>query len=430
MSETGTNPQQGNFRISWASSVGGWALRSPLIVRLAFASLMVFLGGFSVRFDNPNLPVLFGVLMLVGFAWAGFAAFSKIRGLVRDGDVTRWIRITVWALSPLLFNPLVSVGNTAGLVVAPWSEAEIAQFEAEEAAALAEQEAIEAEERARVEQERAAEEEARREQEALRLERLRLEELAGAVMGLTQDEAAQVLDSEAVEFDFVEECFSGDQGIVVGTEVDGVRQLRMTIYVSTGPTEIPDVVGQVEARAEQLIERACYSVETRQYYTTESREKVVAVEPSPGAILEAGDTVKLMSTKPVEGETRSEDSVGRWSYLGPSEEEWSFRGPFELNGDLYIPIEAAFSTAMEWRGDNEEGEGFGTAVIVDQFNKEVPVTVQFGKKSVPAGEPQNFTAVIPLTDLDDQTPTKVYIYLAVDVGGTNRNVTAEFTMTW
>lgn len=419
----------GNER--WWGTPNGWLRHSPLLVRLGISAGFVFLWGFLGRFEGAGLATAFVVLFaLIAIAWAGFAAFGASRGFLRDGDSKRWLRATSWLVALPLLVPFGFFGNETALVVAPYSAEEIAQFAEAEAAALAEIAAIEAEEREKVEAQEAAEKEKQRLEEARQAEIIRVEAILATLVGTTESEAIEVLESKNLTSVSESKCDSAPEGTVTGGEVSADDPSFVVVYLAKSPAAVPEVVGLSEPVARATVEQACYKTSIKTYYTTKAAGIVVAQDPVPGEILEAEAEVQLMSSARVSGETRTADSVGRWSYLGPRDEEWSFQSPFEIKGRLYIPIQAAFTTNMSWRDPNATGEGFGTATIVDEFDKEVPVKVLYGKQNVPSGETQNFTAVIPLTDLGDQTPTKVSLYLWVEVGGTPKNVTANFTMTW
>ena len=407
-----------------------WLTRSRLATRLGLTAGSVFLWGLLGRFDSLWLgATLFALLAGVGFVWAAFAAFPKSGGFLKESDSNRWVLGGAWLLSPLLLVPAGYLGNEAALAFAPYSAEELAVFAAAEAEALAELEAQEELERQRIAEEEAAEAEAEKlEAERARLQQ-RTEEIATSLVGLSEGEATAILEEEGILSAVSGKCDSSPEGTVVATSL--ITAEKVKIEVARGISELPDVVGESEAFARASIEKACYQMKNvKSYFAYEQDGHVVAQEPAPGQLLEVGAEIEIMSSEWPVMAIKTADSVGRWEYLGPEEEDWNFRGPRAKDGKLFIPMKVAFSTDMSWRDDNATGEGFGTAIIVDEFNKEVPVRVLYGKQFVPAGEAQNFTAVVPLTDLDDKTPTKVYLYLWVEVGGSNKSVTANFTMTW
>jgi hypothetical protein len=372
---------------------------------------------------------LFVILTLASLAWSFFAAIAKNQGFIRRHGASRWVRLPVWLFAILIAIPTFNVaGESAALAVAPYSAAELEAIAeaaaAEEAALAAEQQRQEAEEAAKEEAESEA-----AEAEAARLAEIaRLENLAVEVTGMTTEEASDFLGAQSVAFKTEQRCSNQAAGSV--TRADVAANNDLILFIAVGPSELPDLVGMSENSAEKAVKDACYGVQWKRYFTTESAGTVLAQEPSAGVILEAGSEVALISSKKPSGVARVKDSVGSWSYLGPRDEEWEFSNPFELEGKLYIPIKAAFSTSMSWQDEYDKGTGYGTAIIVDEFNKEVPVIVHYGKRSVASGEVQYFTAEIPLTDLADQTPTKIFLYLAVDRNGTRDSVEAQFTMTW
>lgn len=415
----------------WANSLRGWVLRSPLLVRLGISAGLVFLWGFFGRFEALWLAALIVALVaLIGAIWAGLAAFSKKNGVLRIGDANRWVRGAVWVVALPLLLPVGYAGNNTALAIVPYSVAELERFAEPEAEALAELEAIEAEEQAKLEAERAAEEEARRLEETRNAEIERIQALLASLNGMSQSEALEVLELEGLTVTLKSKCDPGEEGTVTGGELKEDPAF-VTLSVARSPTAVPEVVGTSEALARASIEKACYRMKNvKSYAAFEADGNVVAQEPKPGDVLQADTEIEVMVSARPSGGTKVTDAVGEWDYLGPQDEEWSFRAPYAKDGKLFIPIEAAFSTDMSWRDEYENGSGYGTATIVDEFNKEVPVEVLYGKQSVPAGETQNFTPVVPLTDLDDQTPTKVFLYLWVEVGGNSEYLTTNFTMTW
>lgn len=425
----------------WYRSVHGWYRQSPLLPRLAVLFLSAFLWGLTGRFESlALLSILFLLLILAALVWSFLAALAKHQGFLRQQGANRWIRLPVWLIAILIAIPSFNIaGENTALAIAPYSAAELQAIEEEaaakkaaEEAALAAEEAAQAAEQKRIDEEaaarEAAEKAAREAEEARLAEIARVEGIAAGIVGMPKEEASALLEAESVAYELLDECSSESVDSVVAAKVTDDTKLQ--VYIATSPSELPNLVGLTEGKATEAVESACYKVNWKRYFTSEPAGKVLAQEPAAGVVLEAGSKVTLVSSKTPANGTYVADSVGQWWYLGPRDEEWAFSSPFELGGKLYIPIEAAFSASMSWQDQYEKGTGYGTAIIVDEYNKEVPVTVYYGKQSVPSGEKQYFTVEVPLTDLNDQTPTKVYLSLAVERGGSRDTVEAEFTMTW
>jgi len=361
--------------------------RSPFLVRLGVVAALVFLWGFLVRFETIGFAdVIVALFSLGGIIWAGFAAFSVENGFLTVGDSNPWVRGAVLMVALPFLVPLGYAGNNTALAIAPYSIAELERFAEAEEQAVAGLEATEAEEQAKLEAERAAEEEARRLEEARKAETERVQGLLASVNGMSETEALEALEPEGLTVTTESKCDPSEEETVIGGEVEEDPTF-VTVFVAKRPAAVPDVVGTSEAFARASIEKACYQMKNvKSYFAYEQDGHVVAQEPGPGQSLEVGAEIEIMSSARPAGATETADSVGRWEYLGPEEEDWGFRGPRAKDGKLFIPIRAAFSTDMSWRDDNATGEGFGTAIIVDEFNKEVPVRVLYGKQNVPAGE--------------------------------------------
>lgn len=72
------------------------------------------------------------------------------------------------------------------------------------------------------------------------------------------------------------------------------------------------------------------------------------------------------------------------------------------------------------------GKIIGIASITDSFDKTIPVSGKYEKKSWKANESQKFTLEIPLKDLNISKPTDMYLKLFT----TNNDVRVNFYMTW
>ena len=129
----------------------------------------------------------------------------------------------------------------------------------------------------------------------------------------------------------------------------------------------------------------------------------------------------------------AKNSTIEWYHISAAdgEDEWHFESPYIENGVMYIKCsDIKFGVAMQWADDNNDGHGFGNASINDTFNKTVPVTVRYSKKSFARKETQEITIEIPMADLDIQKPTDMYLKLATNVNGKFTNISVNFSMTW
>jgi hypothetical protein len=85
---------------------------------------------------------------------------------------------------------------------------------------------------------------------------------------------------------------------------------------------------------------------------------------------------------------------------------------------------------VEWRDDNNTGEGFGNASISDTFDKSVPIRIVYDTQSNGSGESQSIVLKIPVTDLEVQRPTTVYLELFANVNGAKDTIELSFNMSW
>ena len=403
--------------------------QSPLWFRVTSFLLLGFLMGWVSRFSSPFASAVFLVLFLVLLAllvWVLHGGFAKSTGTFkRHKSAPRGLRILSGVTSIIIGIPILfSTGFNSALATIPYSEQELAFFEAQ---AAAEAELL----RQQLEAEEAAQEAARAEQEARdRAEQERretLERVAREVEGESLETATSLLTAAGVAFSINLECVEGEAGVVLSTAPDpnGIK-----LNVSATATVVPDAIGLNRGTATSLVRDGCYEVETITFYAAAPEGLVFQSAPPPDTPLEAGETVTLFVAERKTGTRDVADSVGNWSFLGPRDEDWGFWTPFEKDGKLFIPIRASHSVPLEWRDPFDTGSGFGVAQITDQFDKEVPVSVLYGKKSVPENEEHFFTVVVPLTDLDNQRPTRVAVFLEVEVNGNRDRIRANFTMSW
>lgn len=157
---------------------------------------------------------------------------------------------------------------------------------------------------------------------------------------------------------------------------------------------------------------------------------VIRTQPPAGEVVSTGTKVKVFVSS---GPRRIEanNSNMEWTYVGYGADDWNFNSPYIDNGILTIETtDVKFGTALEWRKGDSSGEGFGRAAINDKFDKAVPISFEFEKKKVSAGEKQDLKLLIPTGDLDNKKPTTLHLELYAKVGGQNRDVKINFTITW
>ena len=56
--------------------------------------------------------------------------------------------------------------------------------------------------------------------------------------------------------------------------------------------------------------------------------------------------------------------------------------------------------------------------------------IKYGKKNINAGVAQSFTISIPLSDLDEDKPTDLYLRLGANENGNYQDINIYFSITW
>lgn len=150
---------------------------------------------------------------------------------------------------------------------------------------------------------------------------------------------------------------------------------------------------------------------------------VIKTVPKVGTAVTKNTKVVIYVSK---GTSLIVSSDARMEWYG-NQDDWQFHAPYIENGILYIECTVAFGYNMEWQDRYNEGKIIGIASVNDTFDKVVPVSASYEKKSWKKGESQSFTLEIPLTDLNVSQPTDMYIALYTENNG---DVQINFYMTW
>ncbi len=408
--------------------------------------------GFLARLSSVNGLALFivlvvGILFFAGLVWVGFGLFRKVSPAPEGKKPTpRFVRVAAGLVILAVSLPIALVsGHALALAVAPYSELEL-QAQAERAERIVaeaearrqlqeEEEAAEAaaflaEEQAAREAEEAVRAKAEAEEKALREAQEKINLVIAGLTGLSADEAKSTLQRERIRFVERIVCSSEPGGTVV--QALAQSDLRVLLSVAKNATTVPDVIGKAQGQAFTTLKSGCYNVEVSSFYATTNEGQVFAVSPAAGTALAANETVRIFVSKPQDGVRYTANSL---MSLGSSSSnltgaDFGFSTPFEDKGKLYIPIRATFGSDFDWRDTHDMGTGFGTAVITDQFDKEVPVIVYYTSRRAPAGEEQYFTVEVPLTDLQIQRPTSISLFLYITHSGRSESIRPKVTLTW
>lgn len=126
------------------------------------------------------------------------------------------------------------------------------------------------------------------------------------------------------------------------------------------------------------------------------------------------------------GRQDAKNIVIHWSAVkGSTKDDWNVYTPY-VDGDyLYIKTQAQLNSSY-----TVQYRGFGYASINDTFSKTVPIDFEYENSTVENGEYQDLTLRIPVTDLDVQRPTTLYVNLAAYIGGRQDEIRLEFNISW
>ena len=137
-------------------------------------------------------------------------------------------------------------------------------------------------------------------------------------IGDTRAEAKTKIEDRGLEVTFAQQESDEPRGQVVATDPspgDSIAEgSTVTVYWSDGPEEVPDVVGETQADAEQILSDAGFNVNVvPSTDTTEEKGTVIQQSPEAGENADEGDTVTIVvsdyeepSESPSDSESPSE----------------------------------------------------------------------------------------------------------------------------
>ena len=193
---------------------------------------------------------------------------------------------------------------------------------------------------------------------------------------------------------------------------------------------VPDIKGVDEATAKTLLagKGLIPAIEQKFSDTVESGQ-VIKTVPAAGSSVEPDSRIRVIISK---GPSRidASDSSIEWYSLGYQDDDWNFSSPYIEDGVLKIECQPKFAVSMSWRDPQSNGAGFGRASISDTFDKTVPVSIEFSKQTWPADARQNITLSVPVSDLDVQQPTTLYLELYTKVNGDDTDLKINFSISW
>ena len=201
---------------------------------------------------------------------------------------------------------------------------------------------------------------------------------------------------------------------------------------SAGGVKIPDLSGTDVDSAKTLVTNiGLVATVSEEYSDTVETGLVIKTKPPAGNTVDQNSKLEIIVSKGPKTVV-SKDSQISWtnvSYYGA--DDWNFESPYIEDGELKIKCtDVKLAASVKWRDTQKNGYGYGLASITDTFDKSIPLTINWGKQYVAAGNKQNLEIVIPVTDLDVQKPTTLYLKLYGAIGGQDDTVLVTFNITW
>ena len=201
--------------------------------------------------------------------------------------------------------------------------------------------------------------------------------------------------------------------------------------------DIPDISGMDEATAKNLLASLGLPAKCEYEYSDDVAEgNIIKTDPYAYSRVSKGTSVTIYVSKGKKfyyltksvGWLSNINGIDKFSY-GDNEEEKTkgFYKPYVEEGYLYIEMFLCCKSQYDlaFYGD------FGTASITDTFDKTVPITILYDNKTVDnTGKKTNFTAKIPLSDLDVKKPTNLYIKFDFTVNKKRETFEAGFDLSW
>jgi serine/threonine-protein kinase len=227
-----------------------------------------------------------------------------------------------------------------------------------------------------------------------------------------------------------------DSGVVIrtepenGTEVD--ESEKIVIYVSKGPQmKMPNVKNMEEEAAVEKLKDLGITTSVKYVFSDDVDEGlVIDTNLKVGEIIDEDTSVSLTVSKGSQY-IYSKDSTITWHNYGDNQDNWEFEGPY-IDCDenmLIINCEPTFGTSVELKESNSSsGLAFANASLNDTFNKTVPAEVDCDSLIMYSGTTYTMVLKIPLSELDTEKPTDIYLEIYTPADKPNINI--SFSMTW
>ena len=217
--------------------------------------------------------------------------------------------------------------------------------------------------------------------------------------------------------------------LVVLSGCDAFLENETEVYVET-----PDLsLVSLEVAQTILTQKSLIPVIVEMYDDSTIEGNVITTHPKAGELIKPFSRVNVyISLGPREIVAR--DATMEWYHVtGSDSDTHTFYTPKIIEGELHIEMTVEFNSnqRMFWRDERETGFSFGTASIVDTFDKIVPIRIEYETIEILPRVPQNIVLIIPIRELNSARPTTIFTRWVVELGD-NRNYDVEvnFTISW
>jgi len=200
---------------------------------------------------------------------------------------------------------------------------------------------------------------------------------------------------------------------------------------STPKAKVPDLSGSDLTSAKAVLTNLGFVPTVQEIYSDKVNEDlVVKTKPAFGTEVDPNTKVTIIISKGPKT-VYSSDSQLTWTYLSYGEDKWNFTNPYIEEGKLHIDFTSVKLMAnVKWKDDLENGHGFGLASITDTFDKSIPLQINWDRQYSSYGQDQSFEVVVPVTDLEVQKPTNLFLKLYAYVNGSDDEISVDLSITW
>jgi hypothetical protein len=158
--------------------------------------------------------------------------------------------------------------------------------------------------------------------------------------------------------------------------------------------------------------------------------QVIRTDPPTGSSVDEGGTVLVIVSSGPAVINPAQSQIS-WRNVDGAEVDWNYSSAALIKDNTLIgSFDLTMDRNMYWHDPNSKGEGFGEASITDTFDKVVPLKIIFNDAATEANEWQTIEIRVPLSDLDVNKPTTIYMKLFAWIGESYKHIPLTLTMSW